>query len=188
MITASRALRATSNRTALATHSDLVKVSTVKPADIRWRLSNAKFYESGRAFWDERAESLEDQALMPIQDPVEMNLDLATLTTRLENTPYYAQLFQDAFGTTEVTPDRVAKSIAQFERSMVSYQSAFDDILDEFGNPDLDQLNDDQLRGFQIFHSGEGLCATCHVSAAQIADQAQHWARRSRHRFGSGRW
>jgi cytochrome c peroxidase len=137
-------------------------------------LSNAKFYESGKAFWDERADSLEDQALMPIQDPVEMNLDLATLTTRLENTPYYAQLFEDAFGTSEVNSDRIAKAIAQFERSMVSYQSAYDQIFDASGVANLELLDTEQRRGFEVFHSSEGLCATCHVSAAQIADQARN--------------
>lgn len=137
-------------------------------------LSNAKYYENGRFFWDERAATLEDQVLMPIQDPIEMNLDLATLTTRLENTPYYEALFESAFGSTEVTTDRISKAMAQFIRSMVSYQSAYDSIFDSAGNPDLGQLDPAQQRGFQMFHSGQGLCATCHVSAAQIADQARN--------------
>ena len=137
-------------------------------------LGNAKFYQNGRFFWDERAATLEDQVLMPIQDPIEMNLDLATLVSRLEGTPFYAQLFEDAFGTNEVTTDRIADAMAQFVRSMVTYESRYDTIFDAAGNPDLGQLTSDELRGWQIFHSGAGRCAQCHTTNAQVGDQAHN--------------
>ena len=122
-------------------------------------LGNAKYYERGKFFWDERADTLEDQVLMPIQDPIEMDLDLATLTQRLSNTSYYADLFNAAFGTPDVTSERISKALAQFVRSMVTYQSKYDSILDANGMPDLGQLTQPELRGFQLFHSSAGRCA-----------------------------
>ncbi len=73
-------------------------------------LGNAKYYGREKFFWDERADTLEDQVLMPIQDPVEMGMDLATLTTRLSQTAFYPDLFNAAFGTPDVTSDRILES------------------------------------------------------------------------------
>src|SRR5207237_6306955 len=92
-------------------------------------LSNAKFYQSGHFFSDERAITLEDQALQPIQNSIEMGMTLPALLPKLSATPYYPDLFQAAFGTPEITSDRIALAIAQFIRSMVSYQSKFDQVL-----------------------------------------------------------
>ncbi len=133
-------------------------------------LGNAKYYERGKFFWDERADTLEDQVLMPIQDPIEMGMDLATLTTRLSETTFYADLFNAAFGTPDVTSDRISKALAQFVRSMVTYQSKYDSIIDSNGMPDLSQLTQPELRGFQLFHSSSGRCGQCHTTTAQISD------------------
>jgi cytochrome c peroxidase len=107
---------------------------------------------------------------MPIQDPVEMGMDLATLTTRLSQTNFYPELFSAAFGTPDVTSDRISKALAQFVRSMVSYQSKYDSIFDNNGMPDLGQLTNSELRGFQLFHSSSGSCAQCHTTTAQVSD------------------
>jgi cytochrome c peroxidase len=88
-------------------------------ADSRWNAGK-------RFFWDERAASLEAQALEPIQDAVEMGLTLAEMVQRLQALPYYPRLFADAFGDAAITPERVARAIAQFERSLVSYRSRYD--------------------------------------------------------------
>ena len=77
-------------------------------------------------FWDERAPTLEAQALMPIQDKVEMGMKLEDLEKKLQKLPYYPPLFEAAFGSKQVTSDRISKSIAQFLRSMVSFDSRFD--------------------------------------------------------------
>lgn len=137
-------------------------------------LANSKFYENGRFFWDERAATLEDQVLMPIQDPVEMNLDLNTLVTRLTASNFYPELFSNAFGTSDVTSDRISKALSQFVRSMVSYQSRFDSIFDSNGIPDLTQLTPDEQRGFQVFHSNQGRCAQCHTQSAHVSDEAHN--------------
>ena len=56
-------------------------------------LSYARYYPDGRYFWDERAASLEEQALMPIQDGTEMGMTLDEVTSRLQATDFYAPLF-----------------------------------------------------------------------------------------------
>ena len=60
-------------------------------------LSNARYYENGRFFWDERASTLEEQVLLPIQDGVEMGMTLEELVAKLQGKDYYASLFENAF-------------------------------------------------------------------------------------------
>src|SRR6478736_4069477 len=72
-------------------------------------LTNVTFYENGQMFWDERATSIEDQALQPIQSVTEMGSTLNEVVAKLNQTTFYPALFQAAFGTPQVTPDRMAK-------------------------------------------------------------------------------
>lgn len=72
-------------------------------------LVNARFYPTGRFFWDERASSLEKQVLMPIQSKAEMGQDLTTLVALLGKDERYAELFRKAFGDSQITPDRIAR-------------------------------------------------------------------------------
>src|SRR5262249_60229865 len=99
-----------------------------KPTDRNaMSLVNLRYYPRGRFFWDERAASLEEQVLMPIQSKVEMGQNLTTLMKILEKDAHYPALFQKAFGDSTITKERVARALAQFLRSMVSYQSKYDD-------------------------------------------------------------
>jgi len=59
---------------------------------------NARYYTRGRFFWDERAATLEDQVLQPLQNTVEMGLTAAQISERVSEQPYYNQLFINAFG------------------------------------------------------------------------------------------
>ncbi len=88
-------------------------------------VANVRFYRSGRMFWDERASSLEDQALQPIQNSAEMGLTLEEAVARIDALPYYDTLFEQAFGDANVTTERVATAIAEFERSIVTANLAF---------------------------------------------------------------
>lgn len=136
-------------------------------------LSNGAYYANGKFFWNERAASLEDQVLMPIQDPVEMGTNLQQLTAELAATTFYPQLFQNAFGTPEVTTDRISKSLAQFVRSMVSYQSKFDAAVSAGapGSPNYAAASytQQEIDGAAIFHGG-GRCSQCHATAAQVGN------------------
>ena len=132
-------------------------------------LANARFYARGRFFWDERAATLEEQALMPIQNSVEMGLTLTQLVAKLQATSYYAPLFQSAFGSSDINGDRVARAIAQYVRAIVSYGSRFDSTFAPPGTTPPGQLNAQEAQGLQLFN-GQGRCAPCHTTAAVVSD------------------
>ena len=127
-------------------------------------LANLAYYENGRAFWDERSDSLEAQALLPIQDEVEMGLTLAELVTRVSSAAYYSRLFEDAFGDDTVTSERIGMAIAQFVRSMVSYRSPFDEGMAGTGDirADFDNFTAQENQGKTLF-LGAARCSVCHL-------------------------
>ena len=108
---------------------------------------NVRFFKEKRMFWDLRATSLEEQALMPITDQVEMGMpSLTALEAKLRSLPYYPNLFNNAFGTTEITADRISKALAQFMRSIVSFNSKYDQGLENnFANFTAQELSGKQL-------------------------------------------
>lgn len=125
-------------------------------------LANARFYANGKFFWDERAGTLEAQVLMPVQDKVEMGMTLPALETKLAASSFYAPLFQAAFGSPEVTSDRVSRALAQFVRSLVSSEARFD------RGPDV-SMNAQEREGLRLFN-GQAGCARCHVGPALASD------------------
>jgi len=139
-------------------------------------LSNARYYDNGRFFWDERAATLEDQVLGPIQDQVEMGMNLDELVVKLQGEEYYQILFEDAFGDNEVTSDRVSLALSQFVRSMVSYESPYDAGLIAAGDEDDDFPNFSALenRGKDLFFSGRTQCSNCHETNTFSGDQARN--------------
>jgi cytochrome c peroxidase len=139
-------------------------------------LVNARFYENGRFFWDERAATLEDQVLLPIQDHVEMGLTLTELEDKLNSIPQYDILFRRAFGDSIATSRNVSLSLSQFVRSMVSYQSKFDDGLVQTNDPrpNFSNFTASENRGKQLFFSPQTNCSQCHSTAAFIGDGARN--------------
>ncbi len=136
------------------------------------RLGNARYYERGRFFWDERADTLEDQVLQPIQDAVEMGMTLTQLEVKLQDVDYYAPLFEAAFGDETVTSDRISLALAQFVRSLSTFESEFDEAyIAAGGNPDDFDLvfSAQEARGFGIFR-GRGRCDQCHSTSAHVSD------------------
>lgn len=128
-------------------------------------LSDARFYASGRFFWDERAETLEQQVLMPIQNEVEMGLGLDELVARVQARPYYPPLFALAFGDAAIDEDRIARALAQYVRAVVSYRAPYDEGLAATGNPAMPFPNytAQENEGKAIFFGPVGRCAPCHV-------------------------
>ncbi len=113
-------------------------------------------------FWDGRSPSLEDQALHPFVNPVEMGLkDHEPILETVRTDPEYVEQFKQVFKKTgpEVTMAEVTKAIAAFERTQVSGNSAFDRY--HFGR-DQDALTEAQRRGFDLFVN-KGRCVSCHV-------------------------
>ena len=110
-------------------------------------------------FWDGRAASLEEQAVGPMANPVEMAHTLEGATQAIANIPGYKPYFKAAFGTEEVTIDRIAQAIATFERTLLSGNSAWDRSI--YGG-DKNALSESAKRGLQLFE-GKALCTRCHV-------------------------
>jgi cytochrome c peroxidase len=131
-------------------------------------LVNLRYYPRGRFFWDERAESLEQQVLLPIQSKVELGQDLTRLTETLAKDTQYRDLFRTAFGDGEVTRERIAKALAQFLRAMVSYQSKYDEGVAKAQSvrDDFENFSAQENRGKSLFL---GRCATCHMPRGQSA-------------------
>jgi cytochrome c peroxidase len=107
-------------------------------------------------FWDGRAASLEEQALGPIENPIEMGHKLDELVPQLNAIAGYKERFQAVFGT-DVTADGIAKAIAAFERTVLSGNSPYD----KFEAGDATALTDAQERGMELFESVG--CDTCHT-------------------------
>ena len=118
-------------------------------------------------FWDGRAQSLEEQALGPIANPVEMGETVENVVRKLNAIPGYKQQFQAVFHT-DVTADGIAKAIAAFERSVVSGRSPYDRWLDG----DKGAMSAAAVRGERLFN-GKALCATCHAGP-EFSDQSFH--------------
>ncbi|MBI5856685.1 MAG: c-type cytochrome [Sphingobacteriales bacterium] len=144
-------------------------------------LTDAKYYPNGRFFWDQRAATLEDQVLMPIQDLVEMGMTLPALETKLKGLAYYPSLFTKAFGDATITSDRISKALSQFVRSIVSYQSKYDAGRSTYPtapapppNAVFPNFTAQENRGKEIFLSPQSACAACHGSETFTAPQEKN--------------
>lgn len=118
-------------------------------------------------FWDGRAESLEEQALFPIEDHLELNETWTNVEEKLQRHDEYPVLFRKAFGIdrkSEITKDLVVKAIAQFERTMISADSRYDQVV-WLNNG---WFTDAEERGRQLFFFEESQsldhpgCSHCH--------------------------
>jgi len=132
-------------------------------------LSNARFYKPGRFFWDERAGTLEEQVLDPIQNDREMGMSLDALAIKLSVTPYYPALFDAAFGSPDITRDRISRALAQFTRAMVSGDSRYDRAFDANGVANFaSTLTAQEIDGERVFRQSG--CGSCHTTVAQVGD------------------
>lgn len=131
-------------------------------------LSNSRWYQRRSFFWDERAATLEDQVLQPIQNAVEMGMTLPALEARLGAEPFYVDLFTQVFGTPGVTSDRISKALAQFVRSIISVNSRYDAArTTNFAvGPNWTQSEE---RGRQFFNA-PGNCSACHRTDNFVPD------------------
>ncbi|OAI55080.1 hypothetical protein AYO44_02775 [Planctomycetaceae bacterium SCGC AG-212-F19] len=107
-------------------------------------------------FWDGRSATLEEQALVPIQDPSEMDMRLDALVQRLNDIPGYRKQFQAVFGGPATAP-RIAQAIAAYERTIVARDTPFDRYL----RGDTKALSAAATRGMRLFF-GDARCVVCH--------------------------
>lgn len=104
-------------------------------------LAWADFY-----FWDGRATTLEHLVFHPILDPIEMSETVVGVVEKIESDPQYPPMFEQAFGSSCVDSVRIAKAVAQFLRTMVSFNSEFDQAYYGPGT-----FTDQQWNGLELF-------------------------------------
>ncbi len=128
-----------------------------------------------RMFWDGREQGLEAQALHPLQDPNEMDMTLEELSGRLQSIPEYRLAFEKAFGAETISPDKIAKALAQFQRTLISTNSRYDRYLrGEIA------LTPQEEEGMILFFTHPepsinlrgGNCGDCHLSITTAGSKA----------------
>src|SRR5262249_17371245 len=130
-------------------------------------LVNLRYVPRGRFFWDERAGTLEEAVLVPIQNNVEMGHDVTRVVEVLGKDEQYAELFGNAFGDGRVTHQRIGKALAQFLRSMVSGRSKYDEGLAKVKSvrDDFPNFTVRENRGKALFVSN---CSICHLPGQDV--------------------
>lgn len=156
---------------------------------------------SGAQFWDGRAASLEEQAIGPIANPIEMGNKHDVCVSDLKKIPGYVLQFEAIFGKDSLTIENIGKAIATFERCLVTGPSPFDyaEKFRPFGKLDAEDLADlkeddpetykkytdlaaavkqspmseSAKRGRELFFGQKANCTACHVGA-NLADEKYH--------------
>jgi cytochrome c peroxidase len=125
-------------------------------------LVNLRYYQRARFFWDERAGNLEEMVLLPVQSRIEMGQALSRVVDTLARDATYPTLVARAFGDRQITEQRVGKALAQFLRSIVSYQSRYDEgrARVQSAHADFDNFTLQENRGKALFMRN---CGTCHM-------------------------
>ena len=118
-------------------------------------------------FWDGRAGSLEEQAIGPIHNPIEMAETHENVVDKLSKIKGYREQFQSALGT-GVNMQGIADAIAAFERTIISTNSSFD----KFVLGDSQAMGEDAQRGMAVF-KGKGRCILCH-NGSNFTDNQFH--------------
>jgi cytochrome c peroxidase len=118
-------------------------------------LLNVGYYKT--LYWDGRASSLEDQALKALANPDEMASSPQNAVKTISSIQGYRPLFKAAFGSEEITAERIAQALASFERTLVTGPSAFDKFL----AGDVTALTPEQKEGLTLFLT-RAECVNCH--------------------------
>ena len=121
-------------------------------------------------FWDGRGGSLEQQAMHPIIDPLEMAFDIPQLLQRLNADAAYREQFAQIFGAGPITTERTGQALATFQRTLVSAtrNTPFEQLLR--GRPQ--RMSDEQLHGLHLFRT-KARCMNCHFGPA-LSDEQFH--------------
>ena len=121
-------------------------------------------------FWDGRAKDLEEQAVGPIANPIEMANTHRGAVATLNGIPGYQAQFEAIFGSPDITIDNVGRAIAAFERTIISGNSAWD----RFMSGDQNALSESAQRGWTLFEDREkSNCTACHAGF-NLTDNQYH--------------
>src|SRR5690606_7283106 len=122
-------------------------------------LAFMKFYN-----WDGNKLTLESQPLVPIITHEEMNSSILEVIEKIRDDHAYKNMFRKAFGDEGITPDRIYRSIAQYEYTLISANSKYDKVKRNDG----ETFTESEARGYQAFTIK---CASCH-STELFTDQS----------------
>ncbi|MET1254416.1 cytochrome-c peroxidase [Aliikangiella maris] len=111
-------------------------------------------------FWDGRAADLKEQAGGPIENPKEMAASHVLVVDVLNSIPQYVKEFKKIFNHKGIEIEQVTQAIAEFEKTLITPNSRFDQWL--LGNKDA--INQQELEGYQLFKQSG--CISCHNGAA----------------------
>jgi cytochrome c peroxidase len=157
-------------------------------------LNHIRFHKAISMYWDMRAASIEDQVWRPMHDPVEMGMSLNpvtlqvqpstvarwdTIKNRMNAKSFYPILFQKAFGSTLIDSQRIVMALAQFVRTMNTFDSKWRRAMNtNTGNPSVENLrglNQQELLGRNLFMDvNRGNCQACHTRNIFVNQGAQN--------------
>src|SRR5690606_8164795 len=113
-----------------------------------------------RLFWDGRAQSIEDQVFHPVTAVDEMDMTWTEAAERIAGNDFYPPLFRAAFGSDTIDSSRIAAAIAQFERSIISAGSRYDQAI-----AGTYSFTEDEFEGFNLVNNmTRGDCLQCHTT------------------------
>ena len=104
--------------------------------------------------WDGAINRLDAQVLAPIHHPQEMDNEIGKVLKKLRNQSNYKQLFKKAYGDTSITTERFTDAMAQFENSLLSFESKYDSV-----KQGKSKFTNQEERGYGLFKSN---CSACH--------------------------
>jgi len=120
-------------------------------------------------FWDSRQRSLQDLIGEPIVNHIEMGIeDLPDLMNKLSEVSYYPELFEKAYGSSEITESKFTEAIAEFLASVTTTNSVYDRAIAN----DFEDFSSMEKLGMAIFYSDKALCGSCHTGANFAAPDA----------------
>jgi cytochrome c peroxidase len=135
-------------------------------------LINVRFTFNEKFFSDQRVQGLEKLVLMPIEDPTELAASHALVIEKLTATDFYAPLFTAAFGSSDVTSERISIALGQFLRSIVSYQAKYDGIWTATIDNLPIFLSPQEIEGHRLFQDGR--CFDCHDGISTMSEAANN--------------
>ena len=132
-------------------------------------------------FWDNRASSVQEQSIQTFANENEMGMEMHKVVAAVKELPYYAPLFEMAFGDRNIDEDKVLNAVSTFVNSIGSFNSKYDQALDASNfqlvgigsnapDGDLSMLSDQENRGKSLYLNN---CASCHGSVNGVPGKIQ---------------
>jgi cytochrome c peroxidase len=123
--------------------------------------------EGNNLFWDGRVFSMKDLVLKPISNHDEMFQDLSRLPEKLANNPNYPKLFEDAYGSSEISLSRISESLRLFCSALKPSNAKILSEITNFSNLEVSNFTPAEKEGYNLFF-GKAKCGSCHQLTSSI--------------------